>query len=293
MNSTNEKVEILAETEITDTKNVDAMSDAEMMSEKSSTPDLPDYDKATENQVKDAEESSIPEFRSQTPTELFAATESTIESSLYPTEPVTNQPQVVQPAGHHVRVHPVPVAAVVTSNPPAIHTSCCECDGPWCSYCCCGFCCNPCTGLSLNRKLHGTSSLSQCMWQWDIILTLLFVILGSVAGTMSFYHGIRCYDYTEPEDDCPINYWLIIAMVCSSILTIIAIVRIYSRFVQRRLFLRNQAEKGHYPNNEGCIASFLCSWCCSPCIFGQMNSAIEKQRFLSLMQPQHTLSYNV
>ena len=89
------------------------------------------------------------------------------------------------------------------------------------------------------------------------------------------------------------NVWIWIAWACAAILMVMSIVRIYSRFVQRRLFLRNQAQKGHYPNNEGCVASFFASWFCSPCLFGQMNSAIEKQKLLSWMRPEQTVPHNV
>ena len=293
---TNEKIEIVAEIESADNEIVNneiplnKNADAEIAESKSSTPGLPDYDQATENQTKNAEEGDIPEFRSETPTKLFVATESTVEPFAQPTQPVTNQPQIVQPVGNHVRVHPAPVVAVVSSNPPPIHTSCCECDGPWCGYCCCGVCCHICTGFSLNQKLNG----SMCMWQLDLILFILCAIMCVVsiiiaASIPEFICGsYNCYWVIANG-----KVWTTISFVCAVILMVLSIFRIYTRFAQRRLFMRNQAEKGHYPNNEGCIISFLGSWFCSPCLFGQMNSAIEKQRFLSLVQPQHTVSYNV
>ena len=87
---TNEKIEIVAETEIAGKET----ANTEIADSKSSTPGLPDYDQATENQTKNAEEVAISEFRSETPTELFASAPSTAESS---SQPVTNQPQIVQP----------------------------------------------------------------------------------------------------------------------------------------------------------------------------------------------------
>ena len=262
MNS-NEKIEIVADTEIADT-NTD---DDEAIESKSTAQGLPDYEEATESKCKDELES-----RSQTPTEIFAAT----ESSTYPPPPVVNQPQTVQPAGHHVRIHPAPMVAVVAPVAPAIHTSCCECDGPWCDFCCCGVFCHPCTGLSLNLKLTGKSG----MWGWDILACMVFGIFG-------FLFWVSFLFWFEGET----KVLSIIALVTSIILLMILVVRIYNRFVQRRLFLQKQARNGHSPNNEGCIVSFLCTLFCSPCMFGQMNSAIEKQRLLSSIQPPHTVSY--
>ena len=285
----------IANNEITENKN----ADTEIANSKSSTPGLPDYDQVTENQTKNAEEIEVPEFRSQTPTELFAAKESTVEPFAQPTQPVTKQTQVVQPVGNHVRVHPAPVVAVVSSNPPPIHTSCCECDGPWCSYCCCGVCCHVATGLSLNHKLKESSTsgdlrCSMFWWWYDLIVFLLCFVGMMVSSIMiPIYDDLEC-DWDDSKLHCSsIGPCTITALLCFSILTVLGIVRIYTRFTQRRLFMRDQAEKGHYPNNEGCIISFLGSWFCSPCFFGQMYSAIQKQKLLSLMQPQHTVSYNV
>ena len=301
MNSTNEKVELATETEIaateiptteitdtgmTDTETVyTKIADTEVIEGKSSAQGLPDYEEATESKDKDAEELSVPEFRSQTPTEIFAAT----ESSTYPPQPVTHQPQTVQPGGHHVRVHPGPVVAVVAPVAPAIHTSCCECDGPWCGFCCCGVCCHICTGMSLNQKITGKSGI----WGWDLLVYMIFIIFFSISMTLAVANEeFICYDYYGcywKEDNGKV--WSIMAFVSMIILMLASILRIYTRFAQRRLFLQKQAQKGHLPNNEGCIASFFLTWFCSPCMFGQMNSAIEKQRLLSSMQPQHTVSY--
>ena len=182
MNS-NEKIEIVAEIEIADTKIADTeIADTEIadtntvvneaIEGKSTAQGLPDYQEATESKGKDDLE-----FRSQTPTEIFAAT----ESSAYPPQPVVNQPQTLQPAGHHVRVHPAPMVAVVAPVAPAIHTSCCECDGPWCGYCCCGVCCHICTGMSLNQKITGKSGI----WAWDLLVYMTFIILFSISMTMA------------------------------------------------------------------------------------------------------------
>ena len=288
MNSINEKVEIATETEIAATAIPTTeiagteITDNEVMEVKSTAQGLPDYKEATESKDTDAEEMSIPEFRSQTPTEIFTAT----ESSTYPPQPVTHQPQTVQPGGHHVRVHPAPVVAVVAPVTPAIHTSCCECDGPWCGYCFCGCCCHPCTGLSLNQKLTGKSG----MWGWDILSCIIFGILCSISTSMAMAHELDCNNwYCSWKSDTKV--WSIIALVTCIILWLILAVRIYNRFAQRRLFLQKQARNGNFPNNEGCIVSFLGTWFCSPCMFGQMNSAIEKQRLLSSIQPQHAVSY--
>ena len=289
MNSTNEKVEIATENEIVAETEVAATEIAEtntggneIVKSESPAQGSPDYEEATETKGKEAEELSIPQFRSETPTEIFAAT----ESSTYQSQPVINQPQAVQPAGHHVRVHPAPVVAVVAPVAPAIHTSCCECDGPWCGYCFCGVCCHPCTGLSLNQKLTGKPG----MWGWDILGCIIFGNLFWLATAMALRHEVNCHNFgCYWTGDTKV--WSIIAFVTLIILWLILAVRIYNRFAQRRLFLRKQAKNGHFPNNEGCIVSFLCTWFCSPCMFGQMNSAIEKQRLLSSMQPQHTVSY--
>ena len=99
MNSTNEKatielatetetaVTVTLNTEIAVTETVDTkLADTEVIEGKSSAQGLPDYEEATESKDKDAEELSIPEFRSETPTEIFTAT----ESSTYPPQPVTH-----------------------------------------------------------------------------------------------------------------------------------------------------------------------------------------------------------
>ena len=68
-----------------------------------------------------------------------------------------------------------------------------------------------------------------------------------------------------------------IMMIVSISITMLANVpRVWSRYIQRQIFLRKQAEHGHFPNYEGCCTSLLLTWFCSPCTFGQMNSAIEK-----------------
>ena len=70
-----------------------------------------------------------------------------------------------------------------------------------------------------------------------------------------------------------------IMMIVSISITVLSnIPRIWSRYVQRQIFLRKQAENGHFPNYEGCCTSLLLTWFCSPCTFGQMNSAIEKSK---------------
>ena len=90
---TNEKIEIVAETEITGKET----ADNETEDSKSSVPELPDYDQATENQTKNAEEVAISEFRSETPAEIFAASQSTADAMTWSSQSVTNQPQNVQP----------------------------------------------------------------------------------------------------------------------------------------------------------------------------------------------------
>ena len=77
---TDEKIEIVAETKI-------AEEDS-----KSSTPGLPDYNQATGNQYKNAEEVPISEFRSETLAELFAASQSAAESTTCSSQSLTNQP---------------------------------------------------------------------------------------------------------------------------------------------------------------------------------------------------------
>ena len=296
MDSTNEKIETVTETEVADAKiayneTAEAEMSTEMLEEKSSTTGPSDNEKATEYQSVAADESSLPEFRSQTPTELFAAAESSADLSVYPTQPVTYQPTTVHPIGHHVQVHPAPVVAVVPSVAPVIHTSCCECDGPWCHFCWCGICAHTCTGLTLNQKITGDMGI----WRVDIfvsgIIGILFLISLSIA---LLNEEFKCFDnfgcYWQEGNG---KAFSIIAFVSVIILFMMSLIRLYARFAQRRSFLQNQAQKGHYPNNEGCIASFCCTWFCSPCLFGQMNSAIEKQRFLSLPQQQHTVSHNV
>ena len=131
------------------------------------------------------------------------------------------------------------------------------------------------------------------MWGWDLLIFTIFIILFPISTTMAIVNKeFVCYNscyWVEGNG----KVWSILAFISTMILTLASILRIYTRFAQRRLFLEKQAQKGHFPNNEDCIASFCCTWFCSPCIFGQMNSAIEKQRLLSSMQPQHTVSYSI
>ena len=72
--------------------------------------------------------------------------------------------------------------------------------------------------------------------------------------------------------------WYWVTVISFIILMVANIPRIWSRFVQRQVFLRKQDEMGNLPNYEGCCTSLLLTWFCSPCIFGQMNSALEKSQ---------------
>lgn len=74
------------------------------------------------------------------------------------------------------------------------------------------------------------------------------------------------------------NNWSTLTLISFSMLSIVSIPHVWSRFVQRQIFLRKQAEKGHSPHFEDCSTSLLLSWFCSPCIVGQMNSALKKYK---------------
>ena len=84
------------------------------------------------------------------------------------------------PIGSQVRVHPAPVVAVVSSTPPAIHTSCCECDGPWCCYFFFGILFHVCTGYFLNEKIKG----SMCLWQCDLLVSIICTIMFVLSITL-------------------------------------------------------------------------------------------------------------
>ena len=127
------------------------------------------------------------------------------------------------------------------------------------------------------------------MWGWDLLVFMIFLILFSISLAMAIVNNeIICSDYYGcywVEDNGKV--WSILAFVSMINIMLLSICRIYTRFAQRRLFLQKQAQKGHFPNKEGCIASFFLTWFCSPCMFGQMNSAIEKQRLLSGFRNNH------
>ena len=94
-----------------------------------------------------------------------------------------------------------------------------------------------------------------------IIIEILFVILFWVGVIMS----------TD-------NDWSALTIISFSMLSFVTILHIWSRYVQRQIFLRKQAEKGHFPNKEDCSTSLLLAWFCSPCIVGQMTSAFKKHK---------------
>ena len=99
------------------------------------------------------------------------------------------------------------------------------------------------------------------MWILYIIIEILFVVL--------FWVGIPMSGE---------NNWSTLAIVSFSMLGLISIPHIWSRYVQRQIFLRQQAEKGHYPFNEDCSTSLLLAWFYRPCIAGQMSSALKKHQ---------------
>ena len=78
------------------------------------------------------------------------------------------------------------------------------------------------------------------------------------------------------------NDWSTVTIISFSMLCLVSIPHIWSRYVQRQIFLQKQAEKGYFPYNEDCSTSLLLVWLCSPCIVGQMNSALRKHK---LRQP--------
>ena len=107
------------------------------------------------------------------------------------------------------------------------------------------------------------SSFSTRIW-------LVYIIIEAIAGFL-FWLGLYFWIFTSFG-----TAWYWATIVSFSILVLSNIPKIWSRFVQRQIFLRKQDEMGHLPNYEGCCTSLLLTWFCSPCIFGQMNSALEK-----------------
>ena len=122
--------------------------------------------------------------------------------------------------------------------------------------------------LNLFRTSTFKTFLSSCSTK----IWLIYIIIEVIAQIL-FWLGIVFW-LQGP--------WYWVWVVSFTILVLSNIPRIWSRFVQRQIFLRKQDEMGHLPNHEGCCTSLLLTWFCSPCIFGQMNSALEKsqQRFV-------------
>lgn len=172
-------------------------------------------------------------------------------------QPVTMQPNPAMPVPV---MTPVTIVQPVANNVP-IETRFCECNDTcwWCS-CCFGIWFHSCTGLFMNLKLDKT--MSNC----TSILWLLYIII-EIIGAALFWAGMMIWDETG----------FIMRWVGIGIIVLVNIPKIWSRFVQRQVFLRKQAETGNLPNYEGCCTTFLLTWLCSPCIFGQINAALEKQ----------------
>ena len=81
------------------------------------------------------------------------------------------------------------------------------------------------------------------------------------------------YEYTVEGFDTILAGFVLIAVSF--------IARIWSQFVQRRIFLRKQDEMGQFSFYEGRYTSLLLSWLCFPCLFGEINSTLEKQKQLA------------
>ena len=113
------------------------------------------------------------------------------------------------------------------------------------------------------------SSCSTKIW-------LIYIIMEVIAGIL-FWLGLYMQILNAAQGVYEAAWWWV-TIISFSILVLSNIPRIWSRFVQRQVFLRKQEEVGHLPNYEGCCTSLLLTWFCSPCIFGQMNSALEKQQ---------------
>ena len=114
--------------------------------------------------------------------------------------------------------------------------------------------------------------LSSCFTK----IWFVYIIIEAIAGIL-FWLGLYFWLFTSFG-----TAWYWATIISFSILMLSNIPKIWSRFVQRQIFLRQQDEMGHLPNYEGCCTSLLLTWFCSPCIFGQMNSALEKshQRYV-------------
>merc|ERR1712131_528920 len=168
---------------------------------------------------------------------------------------------VIQSQSSAAVVTPVTIVTPAAQHVP-IQTGCCEySDRPWWGYCCFGFWFHNCAGFFMNLKLDkNMSSCSTKIW-------LIYIIVEVIAG-------ILLWLFWSPGRNMMSHA---VFNISFSILLLLNIPRIWSRFVQRQVFLRKQEEVGHLPNNEGCCTSLLLTWFCSPCIFGQMNSALEKQ----------------
>ena len=110
------------------------------------------------------------------------------------------------------------------------------------------------------------SSCTTKLWIIYIIIEMLFVILLCVGVHMS--------------DE---NNWSTLSIVSFSMLSLVSISHIWSRYVQRKIFLQKQTEKSHFPYKEDCSTSLLLAWFCSPCIVGQMNSALKKHKLRHLV----------
>ena len=126
---------------------------------------------------------------------------------------------------------------------------------------------------------HFKTYLSNCstkMWLAYIVIDIICVAL-LWAGVYTFIN-VGLYTLFDDGWSTP---GLRLMLVSISIMLLSTISRIGSRIAQRQIFLQQQAKHGYFPNSEGFCTTLLLNWFCSPCTFGQMNSAIEK-----LNQPQ-------
>ena len=141
-------------------------------------------------------------------------------------------------------------------NSPAISTSLCECKSSvWWFNFCCGIFCHSCVGKATDSKVHGSEKF-YFVWMWSGLLSLVFGVL--------LLCGIFVYESTTG---------IIIAGISGGILGIIYCFRARTNYQLRRHFLKNQLEKGNYPNDEEKCKSCFLAFFCAPCMFGQINVA--------------------
>ena len=128
------------------------------------------------------------------------------------------------------------------------------------------------------------SSRSTKIWLVHIILQIIAGILIAIGILL---HNIKWEELDSPYCKSCYSYYnysveAIDTIIAGCVLMVVSfILRIWSQFVQRRIFLRKQEEMGQFSFYEGRYTSLLLSWLCYPCLFGEINSTLEKQKQLA------------